>query len=65
MLLVNDEDGLAGPILAQFIIDVVFAPVVLLLESQAAQIRTLYFPHWLESTLPAWTSWHFLGTSSA
>ena len=60
MVLVNDEDGFAGPLLTQLVVDVILGPIVLLLESQAAHIHALYFPCCLESGFAAWPSWSLL-----
>ena len=42
MVFVNDEYSSPGPLLAQLVVDVILGPVVLLLESQATRIHSLY-----------------------
>ena len=60
MVLVNNEDGSAGPTLVELIVYVISGPVALLLEPQTAHVCALNFPDGCESGLATWTSRNFL-----
>ena len=59
-MLVNNEDGSAGPTLVELVVFVISGPVALLLEPQTAHICALNFSGGFESSLAAWTSRSFL-----
>ena len=56
MMLVNNEDGSAGPILIELIVCVVFGPVALLLKPQTVNIHALNFPHGFKPSFATWAS---------
>ena len=60
VMLVNNEDGSAGPTLVELVVLVISGPVALLLEPQTAHVCALNFPDGFESSLATWTSRSFL-----